>query len=74
MRQLVLPDGSATFLRLYNDMFVHPMEAEVSAALKRLIMEVPKVACLTGHGERDMNNVGDRDCMLLPRIRLFVML
>ena len=30
-------------------------------ALKRLIMEVPKVACLTGHGERDMNNVGDRD-------------
>ena len=61
VRQLVLPDGSATFLRLYNDMFVHPMEAEVSAALKRLIMEVPKVACLTGHGERDMNNVGDRD-------------
>ena len=35
VRQLVLPDGSATFLRLYNDMFVHPMEAEVSAALKR---------------------------------------
>ena len=61
VRQLVLPDGSATFLRLYNDMFVHPMEAEVSAAMKRLIMEVPKVACLTGHGERDMNNVGDRD-------------
>lgn len=61
VRQLVLPDGSTTFLRLFNDMFVHPMEAEVAAAMKRLIMDVPKVACLTGHGERDMNNVGDRD-------------
>lgn len=61
VRQLKLDNGEKTFLRLYHDQLQFPAEAEISAAMKRLIMDVPRVACLTGHGERDMDNVGDRD-------------
>ncbi len=61
VRQLKLSNGKSTFLRFYDDQLRLPTEAEISAAMKRLIMDVPKVACLTGHGERDMDNVGDRD-------------
>lgn len=61
VRQLVLDNGEKTFLRLYEDQIVFPMEAEISAAFKRLIVKSPKVAFLIGHGERDVNNVGDRD-------------
>lgn len=61
VRQLKLNDGKKTFLRLYHDQLQFPTEAEISAAMKRLVMEVPRVACLAGHGERDMDNVGDRD-------------
>jgi len=61
VRQLKLKNGKSAFLRLYNDQLIFPREEETAAALKRLVMTPPVVACLTGHGERDMNNVGDRD-------------
>ncbi len=35
-------NGQKTFLRIFNDMMVHPSEAEVTAALKRLVMELPE--------------------------------
>ena len=61
VRQLTLDNGEKVFLRLFEDQLVFPREAEISAAMKRLIVKPPKVAFLTGHGERDVNNVGDRD-------------
>lgn len=53
-------NGAKTWLRIYNDMQVHPTEREISVALRRLVKKAPKVGFLTGHGERDINNVWDR--------------
>lgn len=60
VRLLERESGEKTFLRIFNDMFRQPGETEITAALKRLVMELPKVGFLTGNGERDINQVGDR--------------
>ena len=60
-RVLERENGDKTFLRMFNDMTVYPGETEISAALKRLIMDrLPVVGFLAGHGERDFNNISDR--------------
>lgn len=53
--------GEKMFLRKYNDMQGHPGEAEITAAFKRMVMTLPTVGFLTGHGERDIYRDGDRD-------------
>ena len=53
-------NGQKTTLRLYNDMMKHPSETEITTALKRFLVPAPKVAFLTGHGERNVNSAGDR--------------
>lgn len=50
-----------TFLRMYNDISGYPGEAEISSALKRFIVQSPKVAFLTGHNERRIDREGNRD-------------
>ncbi|MCB6974359.1 MULTISPECIES: Gldg family protein [Butyricimonas] len=60
VRLLERENGEKTFLRVFNDMYREPGETEITAALKRLVMKLPKVGFLTGHGERDINQVGDR--------------
>ena len=54
-------NGQKTFLRVYDDMQIFPFETETSAAFKRLVMELPMVGFLKGHGERDCIKEGDRD-------------
>jgi ABC-2 type transport system permease protein len=61
VRLLERDNGQKTFLRIYDDLMRHPSESEISAAFKRLVMELPVVAFLTGHGERDCIREGDRD-------------
>lgn len=41
-------------------MMKHPSETEITTALKRFLVPAPKVAFLTGHGERNVNSAGDR--------------
>ena len=53
-------NGQKCFLRIYDDMYVWPFESEISAAFKRISEVLPKVAFLTGHDERDVNNISDR--------------
>jgi ABC-2 type transport system permease protein len=54
--------GRSTYLRVFNDQAVWPMEAEVSAAFKRLLKaEMPKIAVITGDGERKISKKGDRE-------------
>ena len=38
-----------------------PGEAEISAAFKRLVSEVPTIGFLAGHGERNIYREGDRE-------------
>ena len=61
VRLIERESGEKTFLRVYDDMRKFPGESEITAALKRLVMELPTVGFLTGHGERDINKEGDRD-------------
>lgn len=49
------------YLRVYNDLFRHPNEKEISAAFKRLLVKPPKVGFVTGHNERSIQRTGDRD-------------
>lgn len=53
--------GEKTFLRVFDDMQRIPFEAEITAAFKRLVTRLPKVAFLDGHGERSIKRAGDRD-------------
>ncbi|MCR9013322.1 Gldg family protein [Gabonibacter chumensis] len=61
VRLIERENGQKTFLRVYDDMMRFPSESEITAALKRLVMKLPKVGFLTGHGERDNKREGDRD-------------
>ncbi|WP_018339373.1 Gldg family protein [Butyricimonas synergistica] len=60
VRVLERENGQKATLRLYNDMMKHPSETEITTALKRFLVPAPKVAFLTGHGERSVNSGGDR--------------
>lgn len=61
VRLLERENGNKTFLRVYNDLMKLPGEAEISAALKKLVGNSPKIAFLTGHGERDIERQMKRD-------------
>jgi len=54
------PHGRTARLRIYEDNERHPGEREITAAMKRLYDDVPKVGVLEGHGERDIFNIGDK--------------
>jgi ABC-2 type transport system permease protein len=54
-------NGKQTYLRVYDDLFKQPAEKEISAALKRLVTNTPRVGFVTGHQERNINRSGDRD-------------
>ncbi len=65
-------NGRKTFLRVFNDMQVWPSEAEISAALKRLTDEqLPRVAFVKGHGERDIENISDRGYNTVAKQKTF---
>src|SRR5690606_15369219 len=40
VRMLERPDGRREFLRIFNDMYVQPFESEISAAFKRITLDV----------------------------------
>lgn len=61
VRLLERKSGEKTFLRVYDDMMHHPSEAEITAALKRVSMTLPRVGFLHGHGERDNHGTEDRN-------------
>src|SRR5690606_20674451 len=60
-REIVRATGERTFLRVYNDIYVHPFESEISAALKRLTLsDLPTVGFVRGNGERASASQQDR--------------
>ena len=71
VRQVTRESGEKTFLRQFDDMMRDPSEGEISAAFKRMVMELPTVGFLTGHGERDMNLYRDRDYACFARDKRF---
>ena len=61
VRQIVRDNGEKAWLRIYNDMQRFPSEKEISAAFKRMVMDLPKVGFVEGHGERSYSGGKDRD-------------
>lgn len=59
--------GRKTFLRMFEDFVAYPSEAEVTAALTRLLDGAPKIAFLTGHGERRLDRIADADYLSITR-------
>lgn len=54
-------DGREAYIRDFNDMQRWPGEAEITAALKKMISTPPVVGFIQGHGERSTTRPGDRD-------------
>lgn len=54
------PYGRTARLRMYEDQERHPGEMEITAAMKTLYADLPKVGVLTGKGERDVFNIGEK--------------
>lgn len=64
VRMLERESGERSFLRIYNDMFRHPGEAEITASMKKLFVKPIKIGFIVGHGERDVKKGGDGDYSL----------
>ncbi len=64
-------NGQQSVLRVFDDAMGFPSEAEISAAIKRLVTVLPKVAFVEGHGERDCIKEGDRDYNRFARENTF---
>jgi ABC-2 type transport system permease protein len=63
--------GQQSVLRMFDDPMLFPSEAEISAAIKRLVTRLPKVGFVGGHGERDCIKEGDRDYNKFAREHTF---
>ncbi|MCD0488361.1 Gldg family protein [Pedobacter sp. MC2016-14] len=71
VRVLELDNGKKTFLRLFDDMRRLPSEREITAAIKRLVMKLPVIAFVNGHGERGSNAEQDRGYNMIAREKTF---
>lgn len=71
VRLLELENGDKTFLRIYDDPYMHPFESEISAAFKRLIMKLPTVGFVIGQGERSSRKNGDREYSVFTQDKTF---
>lgn len=72
VRVLERENGRKTFLRVYNDMVRVPSESEISAAIKRLVVDqLPVVGFVTGHGERDSRSSQDRGYKTITQEKTF---
>jgi len=60
VRVLETSEGKRTFLRVFDDIMISPSEAEITAAMKRLVEDLPVVGFVTGHGERESSGEHDR--------------
>lgn len=67
VRVVELGDGKQAILRMFDDTECHPGEAEISAAFKRFLEPSPRVAIISGHGDRTMDNRGSRGYNLFSR-------
>jgi ABC-2 type transport system permease protein len=62
--------GKSTFLRFYmGDYDPYASEAEVTAALKRLLIKAPRVVFITGNNERGIDNRADRDYRQISSVK-----
>lgn len=59
--QIERENGRKTFLRTFYDSRKLPSEIEISAALKRIAMKLPRVGFVSDHGARSISSDKNRD-------------
>lgn len=64
-------NGKNTFLRVFDDPEVYPNETQISAALKRLVEDLPKVGFVAGHGERSIAGANERGYQFFTQQKTF---
>ena len=69
--KITTEDGKTAYLRLYNDAIIFPGESQVTAAVKKLVMELPLVGFVKGQEERDVNDFGSRGYFSLAKEKTF---
>ncbi|PUZ24375.1 ABC-2 type transport system permease protein [Chitinophaga costaii] len=71
VRVLERGNGKKTFLRVYDDMMRNPFESQITAAIKRLVTDLPVVGFVAGHGERESNGATDRGYSIVAQDKSF---
>ncbi|MFB6457085.1 Gldg family protein [Chitinophaga sp. Hz27] len=71
VRVIERENGQKGFLRIYDDMTKFPTETEITAVFKRMVMKLPRVAFLQGHGERSISGDRNRDYTLFSSVKTF---
>ncbi|MCX2482793.1 Gldg family protein [Pedobacter sp. MR2016-24] len=71
VRVLELDNGRKTFLRYFDDQQRLPSEAEITAAIKRMVMKLPVVGFVKGHGERASSGEQDRGYNMVASEKTF---
>lgn len=56
--QMVRENGQKEWLRTYEGFGLKPGEAEITVAMKRMVLPLPKIGYITGHQERDIHERG----------------
>lgn len=64
-------NGQKAWLRIYEDMMKFPDEAEVTAVFKRMVMKLPRIAFLEGHGERKIEGDRIKDYTMFSSVKTF---
>lgn len=65
--------GKSAFVRFYvgaGEQDPHPKEAEFMAAVKRLLVQVPKIVFLTGNNERSTTGKSDRAYAMISALKI----
>ncbi|MDO4770410.1 Gldg family protein [Porphyromonas sp.] len=64
-------NGKKTFLRIFDDNMIFPLESEITAALKRLVMDLPMVGFLSGKGARPTDHYSERAYSMFAQMKNF---
>ena len=60
VRVLKRENGAKSYLRVYDDQYVHPFEDGITTAFKNLTEKAPMIAFVTGHEERGCDDYGEK--------------
>ncbi|MGN6417032.1 MAG: Gldg family protein [Pseudobacter sp.] len=64
-------NGQKAWLRIYDDFMKFPGEAEVTSVFKRMVMKLPRIGFLGGHGERIITGDKIKDYSLFASAKTF---
>ena len=71
VRVLKRENGTKSYLRVYDDQYVHPFEDGITTAFKTLTEKAPLIAFVTGHDERSCEDYGEKGYAAFATNRTF---